>query len=149
MSKKTILISALVVLLGAVFVYEKFVVNPQTTTQVTNTSQIQTSQGNNPATIPTTTAAFKDGTYVGNETTSMYGKAKVQITISGGKITDVQFPEFPNDRTATMMKSNMAMPIIKQEVIRAQSANVNTVSGATQTSESFIQSISSALSQAV
>ena len=42
----------------------------------------------------------------------------------------------------------MAMPVIKQEVIQAQSANVNTVSGATQTSASFIQSISSALSQA-
>ena len=43
----------------------------------------------------------------------------------------------------------MAMTIIKQEVIQAQSANVNTVSGATETSAAFIQSIASALAKAV
>ena len=111
---------------------------PQTTTQVIN---------NTPP--PVTTASYKDGTYTGTETSSIYGKAKVQIVVSGGKITDVQFLEYPNDRQASTMKSNTAMPVIKQEVIQAQSANVNTVSGATQTADSFIQSISSALSQAI
>ncbi|MGD0577003.1 MAG: FMN-binding protein [Candidatus Staskawiczbacteria bacterium] len=137
MNKKFLLVSGLVILVALFFVYEKFVATPQNTAPVINTKQTAAN-----------TAVLKDGTYLGNETSSIYGKAKVQIVVSGGKITDVQFVEFPNDRQATIMKSNMAMPIIKQEVIQAQSANVNTVSGATQTSQSFIQSAQSALSQA-
>jgi len=137
MNKKILLVSGLVILLGGFFIYERFIPNQQTTTQVINTKQTSTA-----------VTGFKDGTYIGLETSSMYGKAKAQVIISNGQITDVQFLEYPNDRQTSIMKSNMAMPIIKQEVIQSQSVNVNTVSGATQTSESFIQSISSALSQA-
>lgn len=151
MDKKIILVMGLVILLGGFFAYEKFTATPQTTTQVINTKQTPTSGsgGNNTNPQPTQTAAgFKDGTYTGSVTSSIYGNAQVQVVVSGGKITDVVYLTFPNDRQATIMKSNLAMPAIKQEVIQAQSANVNTVSGATQTSESFIQSIASALSQA-
>ena len=75
-------------------------------------------------------------------------KRKCRWLFREEKLQSVVYLTYPNDRQATIMKSNMAMPAIKQEVIQAQSANVNTVSGATQTSESFIQSIASALSQA-
>jgi len=127
--------------LGGLAGYEKFVANqPQTPVQ-----------NNTP--VPTTSTApaivsFKNGTYRGGVTSSIYGQAQVELVISSGKITDVIFLKFPNDRQTTVAKSNMAMPIIKQEVIQSQSANVNTVSGATETSVSFIQSIADALSQA-
>ena len=145
MNKKVLLVSGLIILLGGFFVYEKFAVNTQTTTQVINTKQTPTSGNNNP---PAMAVVLKDGTYTGNTTSSMYGPAQAQIIITAGKITDVNFLQYPSDRAASLRKSQMAMPVVKQEVIQSQSANVDTVSGATQTSESFIQSISSALSQA-
>ena len=153
MNQKTllVLVALLVVLVGGFFIYEKFGTTQQAPVAIINNN----TGGNNPqpqpaptTTVPATTTGFKDGTYIGDETSSMYGKAKVQVIIVSGKITDVQFIEFPNDRPASSNKSNMAMPVIKQEVIQAQSANVNTVSGATQTSASFIQSIASALVKA-
>jgi len=138
MNKKVLLVSGLVVLLGGFFVYEKFIPTQQTTTQVVNT----------PLPTAVTAAGYKDGTYIGDATSSMYGPAQAEVIISNGQITDVKFLQYPSDRAASAAKSNMAMPVIKQEVIQSQSANVNTVSGATQTAESFIQSISSALSKA-
>jgi uncharacterized protein with FMN-binding domain len=57
----------------------------------------------------------------------------------------LQYPDAPGHSSQV---SETSLPILKQEVIAAQSANVDTVSGATQTSEAFNQSLSSALSQA-
>ena len=150
MDKKFLLVLGLIILLGGGFAYEKFAASPQSTTQVVNSVPQQTVPVSaTPAPTTTATAAgFKDGIYIGVETSSLYGKAKAQVVISNGKITDVKFLEYPSDRAASLSKSNMAMPIIKQEIIQAQNANVNTVSGATETSASFIQSIASALSQA-
>ena len=102
---------------------------------------------NNPSILPATTS-YKDGQYTGAVADAFYGNVQVQTTISNGKITDVQFLQYPSDRTRSQMISNMAMPVLKQEAIAAQSANVDAVTGATQTSRAFIQSLQSALSQA-
>jgi uncharacterized protein with FMN-binding domain len=139
MNYKILLVSGFVALLAGFFAFEKFSASPQNTVPAPIIN-------NNPP--PATTAGFKDGTYTGPVVNSMYGPAQARVIVSSGQIKDVQFLQYPNDRQASIMKSNMAMPIIKQEVIQSQSANVNTVSGATQTADSFIQSISSALSQA-
>jgi uncharacterized protein with FMN-binding domain len=160
MNKKVLLVSGLMVLLGGFFVYEKFVTVPQNQTPIINDNQTQIS-GNNPPpqTVtnnppPATTApqpastGFKNGTFTGDTIQSMYGPVQAQVVIKSGKIISINFLQYPNDRSASSRKSQMAMPVIKQEVIQSQSANVNTVSGATETSYSFIQSISSALGQA-
>ena len=64
------------------------------------------STDDNPTPTPpaTTTTTLKDGTYLGDETSSIYGKAQAQIVVTNGKITDVTFPEFPNSRTAKSKK---------------------------------------------
>lgn len=146
--KKIWLISALVVLVGGIFAYEKFAGNssqqPAPQPEATNDQQQPVAQ----QPVTATTSGLKDGTYVGDEASSIYGKAKAQITVVGGKITDVQFPEYPNDRKSSTYNSEKAMPVIKQEVIQAQSAKVNTVSGATETSASFIESVASAIAKA-
>jgi uncharacterized protein with FMN-binding domain len=41
-----------------------------------------------------------------------------------------------------------AVPLLKQETLQAQSANIDTVSGATMTSEAYIQSLQAALKKA-
>jgi len=91
---------------------------------------------------------YKDGTYTGPVTDAFYGKLQVVVIVSGGKIISTNCPIFPNDRGETTLVSNRALPLLKQETIAAQSANVNIVSGATQTSEAFQQSLTAALAQA-
>lgn len=97
----------------------------------------------------TTQAKYKDGTYVGDVADAFYGNIQVQVTIAGGQITDVQFLQYPNDRSTSIEINTQAMPLLKQEAIQAQSANVSGVSGASATSGAFIQSLQSALNKAV
>lgn len=91
---------------------------------------------------------YKDGQYIGTSVDAFYGPVQVKAVISGGKITDVQFLQFPNDRETSLHISNDSMPILKSEAIANQTAKVDIVTGATQTSEGFQQSLQSALDQA-
>jgi uncharacterized protein with FMN-binding domain len=99
-------------------------------------------------TPPTTTGTYKDGTYTGAVADAFYGNLQVVAVIQGGNLTDVQFPVYPNDGGHTSQLSKTDLPILKQEAIAAQSANVDIISGATQISQAFEQSLSSALAQA-
>lgn len=92
---------------------------------------------------------YKNGTYTGSVADAFYGNVQVQVTISGGQITDVQFLQYPNDRSTSVYINSQAMPYLKQEAIQAQSANVAGVSGASATSQAFIESLQSALDKAV
>ncbi len=96
----------------------------------------------------TTTGLYKDGEYVGKVADAYYGNVQVKVIVQNGKITDVQFLDYPQDRRTSLMISNESIPQLKQEAIQAQSANVDIVSGATETSNGFIESIASALTQA-
>jgi len=107
------------------------------------------SKGNSgTSTSPAATTTYKDGQYTGSSSDAFYGFIQVEAVISGGKLTDVKFLQTPNDRDTSVMINSQATPILKQEAIQAQSANISGVSGATDTSQAFIQSLSSALRQA-
>lgn len=93
-------------------------------------------------------SGYKDGQYTGDVADAYYGNIQVKATISGGKITDVVFLQYPSDRSTSVFINRQAMPYLKQEAIAAQSGNVDIVSGATLSSQAFIQSMNSALSQA-
>jgi uncharacterized protein with FMN-binding domain len=93
-------------------------------------------------------SGYKDGTYVGDVADAFYGNVQVQVVISGGKITNVRFLQYPNDRTTSQMINAQAMPLLTQEAIQAQSAQIDGVSGATQTTRAFIESLSVALQKA-
>lgn len=98
---------------------------------------------------PKPTGKYKDGTYTGSVADAFYGNIQVKAVVSGGKIVDVIFLQYPNDRQTSIEINTQAMPILKQEAIAAQSAQVDGVSGATASSGAFIQSLQSALNQAV
>lgn len=103
------------------------------------------------STPPTATGAvvaYKDGQYTGPAADAYYGNIQVKVTIAGGKISDVVFLQYPHDRSTSMHINMQAMPFLKQEAIRAQSGNVDGVSGATDTSQAFIESLTSALKDA-
>lgn len=91
---------------------------------------------------------YKDGQYTGSVADAFYGNIQVKAVISNGKIIDVIFLQYPNDRSTSIEINTQAMPYLKEEAIAAQSANVDIVSGATDSSNAFIQSLGSALSQA-
>lgn len=97
---------------------------------------------------PATTVSYKDGTYTGDVENAFYGDVQVSATIQGGKITSVNFLQHPDDNPNSINVNQAAMPYLKQEAIKAQSASVSGVTGATYTSQAFMQSLSSALSQA-
>jgi uncharacterized protein with FMN-binding domain len=91
---------------------------------------------------------YKDGQYVGDVADAFYGNVQVRVTIAGGRLTDVTFLDYPHDRRTSQEINSQAMPALKTEAITAQSASVDIVSGATQTSQAFIQSLQSALVKA-
>ena len=91
---------------------------------------------------------YKDGTYTGSSADAYYGLVQVQVKIASGKIADVSFLNYPQDRGTSRSINSYAMPQLTQEAIQAQSANVSGVSGASDTSAAFRQSLASALSKA-
>lgn len=93
-------------------------------------------------------SSYKDGIYTGSVEDAFYGNVQVQATIASGKITNVSFLQHPGDRGRSILINSYAMPILSQEAVMSQSANVNAVSGASATSQAFTSSLASALSQA-
>jgi uncharacterized protein with FMN-binding domain len=124
--------------------------NPVKTTNNQPATPPANNNGNSASasTNPPAAAMYKDGQYTGSAADAFYGFIQVMATISGGKLTDVRFLQYPNDNPNSVNINSQAMPYLKQEAVQAQSANVNIVSGATDTSQAFIQSLSSALNKA-
>lgn len=97
----------------------------------------------------TTTSPYKDGTYTGVVgSAAPYGQVQVKVTISGGKLTAISLLQKPEGPGETNEITARAFPILIQEAITVQNESVHTVSGATQDSDGFRQSLSSALAQA-
>ncbi|MDD4989345.1 MAG: FMN-binding protein [Candidatus Pacebacteria bacterium] len=101
-----------------------------------------------PISTPKPKGQYVDGTYPGSVVDVYYGNVQVKALISGGKLADVGFLQYPSDRSHSLDLSRYALPILKSEAIRAQSADVNIISGASDTSMGFQESLNSALSQA-
>src|SRR5579864_5836644 len=59
--------------------------------------------------------AYKDGTYTGSAADAFYGTIQVKAVVQNGKLTDVQFLQYPNDRDESIQINQSAMPILKQE----------------------------------
>lgn len=91
---------------------------------------------------------YKDGTYAGSVADAYYGNVEVQAVVKNGQISDVKFLQYPDTHSTSVYINQQAMPMLTQEAIAAQSANVNIISGATATSEAFIQSLTAALAKA-
>ncbi len=91
---------------------------------------------------------YKDGTYTGPEVDATYGLVQVQAVVQNGKIANVQFLEYPNDRRTSIRINSYAVPYLQQEAVQVQSANVDWITGATLTSEAFQMSLQAALAKA-
>lgn len=76
-----------------------------------------------------------------------YGAVQVQVTLEDGQITDITWLQLPSSGNSSRINANAA-PLLVQEALTAQSANVDTVSGASYTSEAFRTSLQAALEEA-
>lgn len=111
----------------------------QTATDAANTDAAIASA----ATVSATGLA--DGTYTGATDTNKWGPVQVQITVSGGVITDVTALQTPSDDGKSVRINNQAVPILVSETLAAQSADIDSVSGATYTTDSYKVSLQSAI----
>ncbi|ROQ58939.1 uncharacterized protein with FMN-binding domain [Rathayibacter sp. PhB152] len=95
-----------------------------------------------------TDATSTDGTWTGSSVATRFGAVQVAITVAGGQITDVTAVHLTDKDGRSVSISDRAAPILRQEVLAAQSANVQAVSGATYTSDGYLSSLQSAIDQA-
>ena len=117
-----------------------------TTTGTTATTGTTTSGTTTKTTSGSTT--YKDGTYTGTTVTHRYGSVTVTVTISGGKITNVSAQALDGGDRRSQSIDSQAVPMMKTEVLSANSAKVSTISGATYTTTAYITSLQSALAKA-
>jgi uncharacterized protein with FMN-binding domain len=91
--------------------------------------------------------AAGSGTFTGNVIQTPYGAVQVAVVMEGGKIIDVQALQMPFDRRLSQQISQAAGPLLRTQVLRAQSANIRGVSGASYTSEGYFESLQAALAK--
>ena len=119
---------------------------PASTATTQGATQTQTPAANTPAPAPVQTTKSVSGTFTGDSVDVRYGFVQVKITVVNGKITEaqaVQAPSGKNDRW-----TQRAVPILRQQTLEAQSANITGVSGASYTSYGWYTSLASALAKA-
>ena len=94
-----------------------------------------------------TTGSSTSRTIDGSVVSTRYGPVEVEITIANGNVTAVTAIELPSGGRSGAISRYVA-PLLSSEVLSAQSANIDIVSGATYTSEAYARSLQSALDQA-
>ena len=87
-------------------------------------------------------------TVTGPAVDTRWGPVQVQVTVADGAITDVEVVEYPTGNGRGRQINARAVPILVQETLDAQSADVDVVSGATYTSEGYAESLQAALDEA-
>ena len=97
---------------------------------------------------PRPTASGGTITVTGDDVPNQFGDVQVQVTFSGGKITDVKALQLPFDRRRSAEISQFVEPYLRSEALQAQSAQIDLISGATYTSDSYAQSLQSAIDKA-
>ncbi|MDP9094215.1 MAG: FMN-binding protein [Actinomycetota bacterium] len=100
------------------------------------------------STRASSTSAPATRTIAGSAVQTQYGVVQVQVTVTGTKIDNVSFLQLTAYDGRSQQINSDAAPILLQETIAAQNANINTVSGASYTSAGYVQSLQSALDQA-
>jgi len=96
----------------------------------------------------TATPAAGSSTATGSVAQTRWGPVQVRLTLANGKITAVDVVQYPDGNGRDQEINADALPVLVQETISAQSANIDMVSGATVTSDGYVQSLQSALDQA-
>ncbi|MFG3144808.1 FMN-binding protein [Streptomyces sp. NPDC048243] len=95
-----------------------------------------------------TASGTATGTFTGDPVDTQYGTVQVAVTLAKGKLTAVKVLQAPDQNGRDQQIASYSLPRLTQEAIGAQSAHIDAVSGASYTSQGYIQSLQSALDQA-
>jgi uncharacterized protein with FMN-binding domain len=96
---------------------------------------------------PSTATASATKVITGSTVDTRYGPIQLQVTFSGSTITAITALQTPNQDRRSVSINEQAVPMLTQEAMSSQSAKIDTISGATYTSEGYIQSLQSAIDQ--
>lgn len=125
------------------------------TTTVAAAAGTSTGSSTTAAAAPTTTSSptgtpgtTGTTTVTGDAVQTRWGPVQVQLTIADGKVTAVTVLQQPSSNGRDVEINDAALPVLEQETMKAQSAQIDSVSGATYTSQGYVGSLQSALDQA-
>jgi uncharacterized protein with FMN-binding domain len=122
--------------------------NPPSGSGTPSGTSSSTAAGTSPGPPGPAAAGAKDGTFDGRQIHTRYGTVQVKAVISGGKITDVVPLQLTDVGSLSGEIDRQAVPMLRSEVLSSQSANVDTVGGATYTSQGYLSSLQAALDAA-
>jgi uncharacterized protein with FMN-binding domain len=122
--------------------------SPSTTGASTAATAAATASTTAATAAAVTATGLADGTYTGATSTNRWGPVQVAIVVSGGEITEVSVLQYPDGDAKSIAINSRALPYLIEETLSAQSADVDTVSGATYTSDSYQASLQSAIDAA-
>jgi len=129
--------------------------SPQAATSVTSSAAAGSGSSSSSAGSSGTTsddssgsASSTAGTFTGDAVDTRWGPVQVRVTVQNGKVTAADVVQVPNGNHRDEEINAYAVPVLNQEVLDAQSAGIDTVSGATVTSDGYVQSLQSALDAA-
>jgi len=100
------------------------------------------------ARIAASTSGLNDGSYRGPVVNAYYGLMQIEAVVRQGRLATIHVLRYPNTHSTSIYINHQALPMLRDEVISAQSARVDIVSGATLSSRAFIQSLGAALRKA-
>lgn len=151
MRRVTLWLGSTVVAVVLLFSYRTSTSGPAASGAVVSGTQ---TPGVVPAPTATTTAPSKTGSAAKTQTVNgtvaqtQWGPVQVQVKISGGKITDAQAVIYPSGNGRDHEINSYALPRLHEQVLQAQSAKIDGVSGATVTSDGYRESLQAALDAA-
>jgi uncharacterized protein with FMN-binding domain len=93
-------------------------------------------------------AGTVNGTFRGSTVQTQFGPVQVEIAVQNGKITSSNAIKYPSGNQRDVLIANYAVPQLNAEAVQAQSAKISMVSGATYTSDGYLQSLQSAIDNA-
>lgn len=116
------------------------------------TAAVVASAGSSSAVSGTTSstagASGATRTVTGDAVDTRWGPVQVQITVAGKNVTDAQAVQYPQGNPRDWQINGYAVPQLNSEAVAADSAHIDMVSGATYTSQGYLQSLQSALDKA-
>jgi uncharacterized protein with FMN-binding domain len=112
------------------------------------TSSSGTSSSGTSSSGTSSSGSSGSSTVTGSVAETRWGPVQVQLTVSDGTVTDVSVLQYPDGNGRDEEINARALPVLIQETLRTQSAKIDMVSGATVTSDGYVESLQSALDQA-
>jgi len=137
-------LTVLVLLFG----YHTSTSGPSTSSETAIVSGSGSSSSSSGSTTSSSSSSSSGNTYTGSSADTRWGPVQVEITVKSGKVTDVSVVDYPDGNPKDQEINASALPILIDETVTAQTADIDMVSGATVTSVGYQQSLQSALDEA-